>query len=183
MPGYHPMTRVIFYLEEQDAAHKLCRKQVRFTSYGEFLMKRAIFGVLAMVLFVAADDAAKKDLDKMQGVWETIAMEVNGRDVFADGVRLKFTFKGNKISVDGDEEIKKDYGGFTVKLDPSKNPKAIDMVVNMGERKDTQIPGIYEFKGDDLRICSKLDANERPMKFASPENENQVLMTLKRVKQ
>jgi uncharacterized protein (TIGR03067 family) len=104
-------------------------------------MKRALLGVLAVVLFVAADDAAKKDQEKLQGTWETVAMELNGRDVFADGIRLKFSFKGDKITVDGDEEIKKDYGAFSYKLDPSKTPKAIDMVVVAGERKDAKIPG------------------------------------------
>src|SRR5262249_47022751 len=124
----------------------------------------------------------KNDQDKMQGVWETTAMEVNGQDMHANGVRLKFSFKGNKITVDGDEEIKKDYGAFSFKLDPDKKPKAIDMTVTAGERKDTVIEGIYEFKGDALRICSKLDAKERPKEFKSPEGENIVLMVLKRAK-
>jgi uncharacterized protein (TIGR03067 family) len=145
-------------------------------------MRAKLLGVVAVVLLVAADDAGKNDQDKLQGTWETTAMEVNGRDTFSDGVRLKFTFKGDKIALDGDEEIKKDYGSFSYKLAPDKKPKTIDMKVTDGERKDTVLPGIYEFKGEELRICSKLDGGERPTKFASPEGENMVLMTLKRSK-
>jgi uncharacterized protein (TIGR03067 family) len=138
--------------------------------------------VLTGVLLIAADDAAKKDLDKFQGAWDAVAIEFNGKDLLNDGVKLRFTFKGNKATVDGDEDVKKDYAAFTFKLDPSTNPKCIDMTISAGEQKDSVIEGIYEFKGDELRLCAKTTARERPAKFASPEGENIALMTLKRIK-
>jgi RNA polymerase sigma-70 factor (ECF subfamily) len=149
----------------------------------EGFMKAKLFGVLAVALLLAADDAAKNDQDKLQGTWETTAMEVNGQDFAANGVKLKFTFKGNMIIMTGEnaEEITRDYSEFRYKLDPSKTPKAIDMTVTKGDRKDSVIDGIYEMKGDTLRICTKIDGTGRPAKFTG-EGEGTVLMTLKRAK-
>jgi uncharacterized protein (TIGR03067 family) len=141
----------------------------------------------AMMLLIlaagpGADEAAPKDLDAIQGTWETTAVHYDGRDLAADGLKLKLTFKGKEVSVDGDDEVKKDYGKFTVKLDPSTKPKCIDIVVVAGEQKDSVIEGIYELKGDELRLCARVVGKERPDKFASPEGQNIALVVLKRVK-
>jgi uncharacterized protein (TIGR03067 family) len=138
--------------------------------------------VLTAVILVAAEDKGKKDQDKIQGVWETTAVELNGKDLAADGVKLTFTIKGDKATVEGNEEAKRDYSGFTFKLDSTTNPKCIDMKVTAGDQKDTDLEGIYEFKGEELRLCIKLGAKERPAKFASPEGQNIALLTLKRIK-
>jgi uncharacterized protein (TIGR03067 family) len=143
---------------------------------------RALVLGAAVLLVAAADEAAKKDQDKMQGQWEAVGIEYNGKDLKADGVKLTFTFKGNKATLSGSDEITKDFSGFTFKLDPSTNPKCIDMTVTAGDQKDSVIEGIYEFKGEELRICAKITEKARPTKFASPEGEFIGLMTLKRVK-
>jgi uncharacterized protein (TIGR03067 family) len=145
-------------------------------------MKVKALVVLTAVLLVAAEDKGKKDQDQIQGVWETTAVELNGKDLAADGVKLTFTMKGNKASVDGNEEAKRDYGAFTFKLDPTTNPKCIDMKITAGDQKDTDLEGIYELKGETLRLCIKLGAKERPAKFESPEGQNICLLSLKRVK-
>jgi uncharacterized protein (TIGR03067 family) len=145
-------------------------------------MKARALVLVGAILLVAADDAAKKDQDKLQGRWEAIAIEYNGKDLKADGVKLTFNFKGNKATIEGTEEITKDFSGFTFKLDPSTNPKCIDMTVTGGDQKDSVIEGIYEFKGEEFRLCAKITAKERPAKFASPEGEFIGLVTLKRIK-
>jgi uncharacterized protein (TIGR03067 family) len=145
-------------------------------------MKAKVLVVLAAGLLVAAEDTAEKDQKKFQGVWESTAIELNGKDLTADGVKLTFTIKGNKATIEGNEEAKKDYGGFTFKLDPTTDPKCFDIKVTAGDQKDTDLEGIYEFKGEELKLCVKLGAKERPAKFASPEGQNIALLVLKRVK-
>jgi uncharacterized protein (TIGR03067 family) len=145
-------------------------------------MKVKALVVLTAVLLVAAEDKDKKDQDKIQGVWETTAVELNGKDLAADGVKLTFTIKGNKASVEGNEEAKRDYAAFTFKLDPATNPKCMDMKITAGDQKDTDLEGIYELKGETLRLCIKLGAKERPAKFESPEGQNIALLSLKRAK-
>lgn len=140
--------------------------------------------VLGVVLLVAADKADKpaKDQDQIQGTWETTAVEFNGKDLAADGLKLKFTFKGATASVDGSEQIQKDYAKFTFKLDPSTSPKSIDLIVSDGDKKDEAIEAIYELKGDELKLCAKVGVKERPAKFASPEGDQIALIVMKRVK-
>jgi uncharacterized protein (TIGR03067 family) len=138
--------------------------------------------VLAAILLIAADDTDKKEQDRFQGQWETVGILLNGRDAHKEGVTFKTTFKGDRLTHEGDPETQKNYGEMTFKLDSKTNPKSIDFPVTAGERKGALLPGIYEFKGEGLRICVNLESNERPKRFAAPENENIVLLTYKRVK-
>jgi uncharacterized protein (TIGR03067 family) len=144
-------------------------------------MKVKALGIVAVVLLIGADDAAKKDQEKIQGTWETTAITYNGKDL-ADEIKLKFVFKGKEATVEGNDEVQKDYAKFTFKLDPSTNPRCMDITVAEGNQKDTAIEGIYELKGDELRICAKVIGKDRPTKFASPEGESIALLVLKRVK-
>jgi uncharacterized protein (TIGR03067 family) len=144
-------------------------------------MRVKALGILAVVLLLGADDAAKKDQEKLQGTWETAAINYNGNEQ-ANDIKLKLVFNGKEVRVEGSDEVEKDYAKFTYKLDPSTNPRAIDITVSAGNQKDTTLEGIYEVKGDELRLCVKVIGKERPAKFASPEGENIALVVLKRVK-
>jgi uncharacterized protein (TIGR03067 family) len=140
-----------------------------------------MLGILVAVLLVGADDAGKKDQEKLQGTWETTSIEYNGKDLSGD-FKLKFVFKGKEASVEGSDEVQKDYAKFNFKLDQGTNPRCIDITIAEGNQKDTDIEGIYELKGDELRICAKVIGKSRPGKFAAPEGENIALLVLKRVK-
>jgi uncharacterized protein (TIGR03067 family) len=143
-------------------------------------MKRKVLGILTVVLLLGADDA-KKDQEKLQGTWETTVVQYNGKDQ-ADEIKLKLVFKGKEVKVEGNDEVQRDYGRFTYKIDPSTTPRAIDITVAEGNQKDTVLEGIYELKGDELRMCVKVIGKERPAKFESPEGESIALVVLKRVK-
>ncbi len=144
-------------------------------------MRGKALAILAVVLLLAADDAVKKDQEKLQGTWETTAVEYNGTDQ-ANDVKLKLVFTGKEVKVEGSDEVENDYAKLTYKLDPTTNPRSIDITVAAGNQKDTVLEGIYEVKGDELRLCVKVIGKERPAKFASPEGENIALVVLKRVK-
>ncbi len=92
-------------------------------------MRWSSCGIIAISLLVGAvgaqDDAAKKDLDSLQGIWQLVSLEVEGKPLPEDQVKgTKMTFKGNKASHPGPDG-KIEEGTFT--LDPSKKPKAIDI--------------------------------------------------------
>src|SRR5262249_6009598 len=77
------------------------------------------------------------------------------------------------------------------KLDPTKTPKAIDLID--AKRKDTR-PGIYQLEGDDLKICYRMGEakarEERPKEFntgpkrdkPSADGPGLMLLVLKREK-
>jgi uncharacterized protein (TIGR03067 family) len=127
-------------------------------------------------------DAAKKELAAFQGEWKTTALTYDGKDVLADGLTpLRFAFKGNEATIEGSDEVKKEYAKFTIKLDPATMPKSVDMTVSAGALKGTMIEGIYEVKKDEIRICAKVIGKERPTEFTSREGSSIALLVLKRV--
>src|SRR5262245_13487592 len=92
--------------------------------------------LLAVVIPAAAlrGQDAQKDLDKLQGTWVLTAMEKNGNAApeYVLG-KLTVTFKGDTMVMDGSFAAVKPE--FTVTLDPSKKPKAIDATPLSGEFK------------------------------------------------
>lgn len=106
----------------------------------------------------------------------------DGEDVTNDAkLQFKFTFTGNEATVEGNEEVKKEYARLKFKLDPSASPKQIDFTVALGIQKDAVIEGIYAIKGDELKICAKVFGKDRPTKFESADGSSVVMLILKRV--
>lgn len=121
-------------------------------------------------------DAAKADREALQGIWRLVASEVKGRkDEKPPESALKF---------DGDEAYelkggeKKDPAVY--RLDPSKDPRQIDLIPQSGELKGTTVQAIYEIKGDTLRLALG-DADRRPKAFVPGEGVT-VVLTFKREK-
>ena len=113
---------------------------------------------LMLSLALAQDDAGKKDLDNLQGVWQMVSMEIEGKALPADEIKgFKLTVKGNKGSHPG-KDAKNDEA--TIKLDPSKTPKTIDMAT-----KGMTFVGIYSIEGDNLKICGAKAGGDRPTEY------------------
>jgi uncharacterized protein (TIGR03067 family) len=64
------------------------------------------------------------------------------------------------------------------KLDPTKKPKAIDVVLQ--DKKTGQ--GIYSLEGDTLKICHGESDDPRPSEFESKEGSRNTVVVFKRVK-
>jgi uncharacterized protein (TIGR03067 family) len=91
-------------------------------------------------------------------------------------------FKGDTAIVEGNDKVKKEYAKIRVKLDPSASPKLVDISVAGGTQKGAVIKGIYQLKGDELKVCARVFGNGRPTEFASPAGSSIVLLVLKRQK-
>jgi uncharacterized protein (TIGR03067 family) len=139
--------------------------------------------LLAIGLAIGGGDAAreKKEIEKLQGTWSVSELTYNGKD--HSKLKFNFVFKGNEAVVEGDDKIKVEYARIKVKVDPTTMPKLFDITVAGGTQKDAVMEGIYEFKGEELRICAKVFGKDRPAEFASPDGSSIVLMVLKRAKQ
>jgi uncharacterized protein (TIGR03067 family) len=133
----------------------------------------------------AAEKEKKKgDADKMQGTWQAVKVEIRGMALADEIVKnLKYEIKGNKITTLGVPEIIAQYGAATFKLDGSTKPKCMDVKITVGDQKDAELEGIYEFSGDDeLKMCVSLVGKERPAEFATKEGDNKGLVVMKREK-
>jgi len=62
------------------------------------------------------------------------------------------------------------------KLDASKKPRQLDILVTAGEKKGITLYAIYAIDGDELRICYEAaDRKDRPKEFESKQGSDLVL--------
>jgi len=120
------------------------------------------------------------DNDKIQGTWEVASCQQNGMP--------------SEIRV-GDQEIYKDdtvlirAKGLNktfeakFKLDFSKSPREIDLIVDVGEA-NLGWSGIYSLDGDTLTTCWSATNSQqsRPAALVSKEGDGNTLLVLKRTK-
>ena len=82
--------------------------------------------------------STKSDYDLIQGAWR-----IEGKDE-----RCVFAVETMSMeSRDGDKKTS------LYRLDPSKTPKAIDIIHQEGSERGSTILGIYSIEGDTLRFC------------------------------
>ena len=143
-------------------------------------MKAKIGLCLAAALLVGAGDVTdtKKEIAKFDGTWTVSEITYNGKD--HSKLKFNFVFKGDEAVVEGNDQVKVEYARLKIKLDPTTTPKILDLTVGAGVQKDASMEGIYEFKGDELRICIKVFGKDRPTEFASPDGSSVALLVLKR---
>ncbi len=149
-------------------------------------MKRSGFAVVALLAVVATarpqDEASKKDLQAMEGTWTVVVHEADGKKLSAEEAKKadsKLIVKAGKYTVYfGDKEI----AAGTIKLDAAKTPKQIDAIADEGPGKGMAMPGIYEIKGDAMRVCFAQPGKDRPREFRTQEGTGQLLLGYKRVK-
>ena len=99
----------------------------------------------------AADDAAKvkAELKKFQGTWVDIYAEKAGKEQEQVGDhQLKFDGETFSVADHGHVEEK-----GTFKLDPSKNPKEIDLRLRDRNDEERTALGIYTWDGENLKLC------------------------------
>lgn len=125
----------------------------------------------------AVGDDAKKELDLLKGDWLVVSSERNGESSDRNKGDV-LTIVGDKLTIKAQErEIK-----GTVKLDPAKKPKSIDLAIDEGGQQMT-IQGIYVLEKDELKLCMAPPGNqERPKEFVTKAGEDRVLLKLKREK-
>jgi len=137
----------------------------------------------------AAQPTAGKEDDKLEGRWLLTGFEFKGKQVPKDQVKaIKVTWvvTGSKV----EENMRGKKREMSFKLDPTKDPKRIDLTVVSGEGgaffpggtdKGAIIRGIYRLKGDELAICMNTENDkEPPDNFTTKEDAAWVLYKMKR---
>jgi uncharacterized protein (TIGR03067 family) len=127
-----------------------------------------------LIVPVGASEDAKGDKEKIQGVWTVVSVHDGGkkRDI-EDGV---VTIDKDKVTSKRGDKLDKE---FTYEMDPTQKPTWIDLTAG-----DKKMLGIYELKGDNLKIClNEVQGGERPTEFVSKAGSpNDLLIVLKRNK-
>jgi uncharacterized protein (TIGR03067 family) len=116
-----------------------------------------------------------QDLDKLQGNWNIVSLEMDGQKMIADG--------GGRIEVRGDRfrsvGMRDIYEG-TVAVHEATKPKSFELHFEEGPEKGNVNFGIYELDGDTWKICLATRGSERPKEFAAPPGTGIALETLHR---
>lgn len=122
----------------------------------------------------------EKELKKFQGTWTFESVEAGGKKLPADGFKdMTVTFNGDKYAVKkGDDVVE----AATLKLDPSKSPKTLNVTVTEGPNKGAVMLGIYEISGDTLKGCFDPEGKKRPTEFTTAAASQTTLVVHKRVK-
>lgn len=144
----------------------------------------SLFLSTMLVLLVGGwqdDEAAKKVAEedkKFQGTWEITEMEVRGeKSAIANA---SFSVKGKKYEQwEGDNLVE----AGTQDLDPSKDPKHMDVTVTEGETKGKKQLAIYKIEDDVITMCfADHGSKERPTKFSTSEGGGFIMIKMKKKK-
>jgi uncharacterized protein (TIGR03067 family) len=122
----------------------------------------------------------KKELAKHQGVWTTVSFHRDGKDT-PDAIARSIT-----RTVDGDHVVwkrnGKSFSGSTIVLDPTADPKTIDILADGGPARDKRVLGIYKLEDDRLTICTSDADQPRPKDFKAEKDSKRTLMVFDRAK-
>jgi uncharacterized protein (TIGR03067 family) len=145
-------------------------------------MRRKFLSALAVAAFLTAPartEDAKEDLKMLQGTWVPTAAEMGGQKLPDDSLAaIKLTLKDDRYTV----QVGKATDQGTVKLDPAKKPKEMDITGTEGPNKGKTILAIYELSGDTLKVCYAMEGKERPTEFKTKPDTKLFLATYKREK-
>jgi uncharacterized protein (TIGR03067 family) len=134
----------------------------------------------------AAEDASKKDLKQLQGVWKVKELQSISDEANEIGKHMRIVIEGNKFTTLVVEEASTE----TFTLDARKTPKVIDITQTLpqvyakGEKpppkKQQIVPGIYTLTGSTLKICLSEPGMARPAEFSGGGKSRNTLLVLER---
>jgi uncharacterized protein (TIGR03067 family) len=125
-------------------------------------------------------DAVRVDRQRLQGIWKLESMEVEGRKAASDQIR------GWLLVIEGDQynpgsgQLSVEY---SYRLNPARNPKAIDLIPHDGIYRGRTLRGIYVLQDDRLTVCrARFPDGERPAGFITHPESGWVTTVWKRQK-
>ena len=124
--------------------------------------------VTALSLTAASVGSAAGDKKGIEGTWKLTSVNFGGKDEpVPEGKGVTLKFMGGKVTADeGGGKIEEG----TYKVDDTKKPKTLDMIMKKGG-KDETVLAIYEVSGDTLKVGFA----DQPKAGAVPRRAQQAL--------
>jgi uncharacterized protein (TIGR03067 family) len=123
--------------------------------------------------------AAREDEKSVVGTWVPVSAVIGGKEFPEEVTKsIKMTLTETNYTVDVGGKI--DKGTYT--LDKKAKIKTLEIKGTEGPNKDKTFKAIYEFKGDNLRVCYDLSGAKYPTEFKSEPNTLLFLAEYKREK-
>jgi len=150
-------------------------------------MRLLALSLIVLVSFGAApaqEDAVKKELVGMAGDWRLVRGEESGEAASEFVIKnLECVIEGDRLTFKGVAPLEDKANKLSIKIDASTTPKCIDLKVEAGSLKGDVLEGVYERKGDELKLCLYMGKGNRPLEFETKAGSNRVLFILKRERQ
>lgn len=126
-----------------------------------------------------ADPALKEQFARLQGCWEVTARDDAGRKASAAELKGCTVFFGrNAVLLRG---AKNDLQLGLLELDPSVDPRHIDVTMVRGATQGKSLVGIFALEGDTLKMCFDTEGGNRPSDFTAPAGSKRQVLTCKRI--
>jgi uncharacterized protein (TIGR03067 family) len=123
------------------------------------------------------NEAARKELKALEGDWVLQRIETkDGKDELADGESFILTIDGTKCTFGTIQEA------VIVALDPSANPKLLDLKTVRKGREDSVGEAIYKVDKDMLVICIYQGKDKKRPNSLDKPTDGDALFTFKRSK-
>jgi uncharacterized protein (TIGR03067 family) len=123
--------------------------------------------------------AIQAELKRFESTWRFVSIDVEGNLVPEELFQADtLVLKGKNFTSNVRGEIT--HGVF--KIDPTANPKTIDITFTDGPGKDNTQKGIYELDGDTQKICIARPGEARPKSFDTKSASGHMIEVLKREK-
>src|SRR5947209_5481399 len=140
-------------------------------------MRRALAWSLAALILAAygKDDRIKQELQRLEGTWVQVSVEESGKSATSHPEQL--IIAGEQWIVSGVEFA------ATFSVDPTKEPKQIDVVMHGSGSTTFRLPGIYKLEGDTLTVSMSRDMSghgKRPAEFSTKPGDPFSVIVYKR---
>ena len=149
---------------------------------------KLLLGALVVLFMAAAPPLkeAKSDSEKLQGTWQLSSVEMNKQPIPLDDLKSGKTVLVATLTVKGESYIftlGEDRLEMTFKMDQTKTPKTMNMLIVAGPEKGKTYHAIYKLEDDTFTICRKFDPDEeRPTVFGTTPDSGLMLIVWKRIK-
>jgi uncharacterized protein (TIGR03067 family) len=136
-----------------------------------------LFPLASTGLAGEAKGKATTDLQDLQGTWQMDSFEDAKKTRVDPRPRTLFFGATAALFRDGNRVLM----GGVVSIATGKTPRRLDIAVKQGERQGGTMLGIYELKGDSLKVCFDPEGDSRPAAFAAKAGTSHFVAVYRRV--
>jgi uncharacterized protein (TIGR03067 family) len=140
----------------------------------------ACAALLTLIAASPAEDpkeAAGKEMKLMEGSWDIVSVTIDGTEAPKPDEKPILVVKGDTWAIKVGNTINQE---GTFKIDPTAKIKTIDVMQTKPDGSNRI--GIYELKGDEMKICLVGDGKDRPTAFESKSGSGAYLAVYKKSK-